>query len=234
MFLVIAATARRRCAGLIRPSTGDFPMKSPLMAVFFAATLAFAHSAGAQIDGSYGYWGVGLSSVDASQSTDLYGSDDDEATGSKVFSGFIVRDSDDEPGIGLELGLVSHGETSYGFVSSASADITMHSYYLAAVGTIPMGKRVELFGKLGSHYWNFEATGRGSLFGKDDDKGFDWFYGVGVDIGAEDKTGPILRLEYEVFSAEPSVTVSTLSGTTEVKGDYEASHVSASLIWKFK
>jgi len=206
-------------------------MKSPLMAAFVAATLVFAHNAGAQDESTYDYIGVGISSNDASQSTGLFGDDDDEAQGLKLFAG--GGGSYGNKSLGVELGLFNHGESNYGFGSSASVDIEVASAYAAFVGAISVTDGVSLFGKLGIHSWDFEATGRGTLFGKDEDNGFDWFYGVGIDFGAADGEGPVLRLEYEVFSAEPEITFATLSGTTEVEGDYEASHLSLSWLYRF-
>jgi len=206
-------------------------MKTSFMAAFVAATLAFAHNAGAQDETVYGYIGVGISSNDASQSTDIFGDDNDEAQGVKLFVG--GGDSYGDKSLGFELGLFNHGESNYGFGSGASADIEVASAYAAFVGAISVTDGVSLFGKLGSHYWKLAATGRGSLSGKDEGNGFDWFYGVGIDFGAADGEGAVLRLEYEVFSAEPEVTIDTLSGTTEVKGDYEASHISLSWLYRF-
>lgn len=219
-------------------------MKSPLMAAFVAVTLAFAHNAVAQTDDRNNdrYWGVGHGTAVVDQSTNLFGGDDEENSNGtlKAFFGYMVRDDVGESGIGFEAGYVGHGGTNYaGFGSGASADIDMTSLYLAAVGTILVsededdGERTELFVKLGLHSWDFEATGRGTLSGKDSDDGSDWFYGVGFDWAPMDRKGMTLRVEYEVFPAEPEITVVTSSGGTEVKGDYEAGLFSASLIWRF-
>lgn len=219
-------------------------MKTSLMAAFVAAALAFAHNAGAQTDDRDNdrYWGVGYGTAHVDQSTNLFGGDDEENSNStlKAFLGYIVRDEAGESGIGFEAGYVEHGGTNYaGFGNGASADIDMTSLYLAAVGTILVsededdGERTELFVKLGLHSWDFEATGRGTLSGKDSDDGSDWFCGVGVDWAPMDRKGMTIRVEYEVFPAEPEMTVTASSGVTEVKGDYEAGLFSASLIWRF-
>jgi len=220
-------------------------MKNSLLAALVAATLAFAHNAGAQTDDRNNdrYWGVGLGTASVDQSTNLYGSDDhdepDAFSTQKALFGYIVRDDAGESGIGFEFGYVKYDDTNYAaFGGGASADIDMTSLYLAAVGTVPVleygdERRAELFGKLGLHSWDFEATGRGALSGKDGDDGSDWFYGVGVEWGALDRRGLVWRLEYEIFPAEPEITVITSSGATAVEGDYKASLASWSLIWRF-
>ena len=226
-------------------------MKSPLMAAFVAATLVFAHNAGAQNNDRYLGVGFGNASVDQSSQ---FGNDDDSSSTEKVFLGFIARDAADKSGIGFEFGYIDHIDTKYAFGGSANADIDMTSLYLAAVGTIPVFEsrksRMELFCKLGLHSWDFEATGRGTLSGKDGDDGSDWFYGVGLDWGPVDRKGLTFRMEYEVFPAEPEVTVAGVTASrpcllppsglgscppslSEVKGDYEASLLIASLIWRF-
>ena len=124
-------------------------MKSPLMAALVAATLVFAHNAGAQDDDRNNdrYWGIGLSSsANVDQSTDLFGSDDhrdnfDSNSAKKIFFGYIIRDDAGKSGIGFEAGYVDHIETNYAaFGSGASVDIDMTSLYLAAVGTITLSK----------------------------------------------------------------------------------------------
>ena len=95
-------------------------MKSPLMTALVAATLAFAHNAGAQDDDqNYDrYMGVGLSSsANVDQSTDLFGSDDhrdnpDSNSAKKAFFGFISRDAVGDSGIGFEFGYVERGFNS--------------------------------------------------------------------------------------------------------------------------
>ena len=134
-----------------------------------------------------------------------------------------------------------HIETNYAaFGSGASVDIDMTSLYLAAVGTITLSKygdddekKVELFGKIGLHSWDWDGTGRGTLTGKDSGDGSDWFYGVGLDFGPQDRKGVVLRLEYEVFPVDTEYTLTTSSGIIEDEIDYEAALVNVSLIWRF-
>jgi len=219
-------------------------MKSPLMAAFVAATLAFAHDANAQDDDRKNdrYWGVGFGAANVEQSTNLYGGDDENSSNTieNAFFGLIARDAAGESGIGFEAGYIGNIDTNYAaFGRGASADIDMSSLYLAAVGTILLsededdGGRREWFVKVGIHSWDFEATGRGTLSGKDSDDGSDWFYGVGIDHAPADRKGLIVRTEYVVFPAEPEITVITSNGATEAKGDYKAELFSVSLIWRF-
>jgi len=195
-------------------------MKNLFMAAFVAVfILTLAPPASAQ---NYDrYWGVGIGSTDADQCVARTTACDDQAGGAKVFFGQDIGERLD-----FEAGYAYHGETNYS-VGSARFKFSLGSAYGAAVGKIPVGERVGLFGKVGAHFWIFQAAGGGSLSGNDDDTGFGLHYGAGADFAVDERNS--IRLEYEVFLAEPEITVNQ----TAVRGDYDVSRFNLAYIRQF-
>ena len=78
---------------------------------------------------------------------------------------------------------------------------------VSGIGFVPLGERVELFGKLGMLAWSLEANSYGGTFGSDD--GTSFAYGAGIQFKPAQQLS--LRLEYQGFL---DVSGSDLSAVT--------------------
>ncbi|MFT5259157.1 MAG: OOP family OmpA-OmpF porin [Cryomorphaceae bacterium] len=94
---------------------------------------------------------------------------DDDDTGGKVFAGYNFNNY-----VGIEGSYYDFGE-----ISNGNSELAIDGVSLAVVGSLPLSARVSLFGKVGAHDWDTEATGPiASQLTTDGDT--DAFYGIGV------------------------------------------------------
>ena len=136
---------------------------------------AAAHAEGLSMGGSLGssrYKGdaIGGASTDRSDS------------GGKVYGGYSFS-----PNFGLELGYASVGK-----FSSALGDAEGRGTYLDAVGTLPLGNRFSLLGRVGMFGGRFENTAVGGT-----DSGTNVKFGAGVQYDIDKNLG--VRGEWERY-----------------------------------
>jgi hypothetical protein len=135
---------------------------------------------------------------------------DDGDTSYKGFFGFRFFKF-----FGLELSYIDFG-TPADRVLSEDIEIDLWAADGSAMGIVPLGKRFELFAKVGYVYWDGEVTvADGGGVEVTDDDGTDFAYGAGVAF----KFGKFfaLRGEYEIFDIEDTEDVSLASIGLEIR-----------------
>lgn len=143
-----------------------------------------ALSAQAADKGFYAGAGVGQSFVDEQ----AY---DDEDTAFSVFGGYQFNKY-----FALEGGYADFGKIE---PELAGPDLEADSFYLTAVGSVPITEKFSAYAKAGFHRWNIDDAIPG-LTGTDDDSGTDPTYGVGVQYRFTDRVA--MRGEYSRFEME--------------------------------
>ncbi len=135
----------------------------------------------AQGETFYAGAGVGQSYIDD-------GTYDDEDTSFSVFGGYQFN----------SFFAIEGGYTDFGKIESDSigAPFEADTVYVAAVGIVPVSKKVSLYGKAGYHSWNLDSSIL-ALTGTTDDSDTDFLYGVGAQYRFTDKLA--LRGEYTRF-----------------------------------
>jgi len=123
---------------------------------------------------------VGASIGDSKVSSD----NDNKPIAYKVFLGTHVNDS-----LGFEIGIINLGNFERTGVTSKVGGTE-----LSAVGSIPLGKDGNLFGKLGVFNWNIESK-VGAITSNSD--GTDITIGLGVQLPIKDNI--LIRIEYQEF-----------------------------------
>lgn len=95
----------------------------------------------------------------------------------------------------------NYSDAGFDFEETYEADAVS----IAAVGILPLGSSIELFGKLGFDVWDAEWNGRGSdgfdtLVGSESDDGTDVFYAVGAAFNVN--AGTDVHIEYQKHAFE--------------------------------
>jgi hypothetical protein len=173
-------------------------MRNTLLSFIATAGLAFTTSLAAPStthaqpdDGwtPHGYLGggIGYYRVEDEQFPDDSDNFEDEREAYRVFVGGMVN-----PYFGIEGGYTNFAEASDGPVKVDTDGLS-----LAALGQIPLGRVLSIYGKGGLFAWDTDV--RGPL-GRASADGEDPFYGVGARIGLGTPLG--LRLEYERFELD--------------------------------
>jgi opacity protein-like surface antigen len=118
---------------------------------------------------------------------DLDDFDDDHVTW-QAFGGAMIT-----PWLGVEAGYLDLPQyDDNGF------EVDGHGYTASAIVAVPLGERVELYGKGGRVWWDVEADGP---LGFDSSiKGNDWLYGAGLNVGVLPNLS--LRLEYARYKLD--------------------------------
>ena len=146
---------------------------------------------------------------------------DDTGTAWKLFAGYRFNKN-----FALEGGYADLGKATFDSIVTVPAAGTVSlawkakAWSLAAVGILPVTDQFEVFGKVGAHRWDLDASvavagGGGAAAGSADDSGSSWLYGVGASysftknmavraewerygkVGDEDNTG---RSDIDVWS----------------------------------
>jgi OmpA-OmpF porin, OOP family len=118
----------------------------------------------------------------------------------KLFGGYQFN-----PNFALEAALVDLGDMSYsGFFSGTPSGQVMggrvqnSGLNLSAVGVVPLGQRLVLFGKVGMFMWYSEATDvTGGFATYSEDDGADLSIGLGASVAIGQRVS--LRAEWERF-----------------------------------
>lgn len=156
--------------------------------------------------GPYAGAGVGNSSISDDSSSPPLNFDESD-TGYKVFGGFRSMF------LGIELGYVDFGTPEGSAGGGFDAKVEASGWDLMAIGTIPLGKRFEIFGKYGLIKWDTKITINNGI--SDSDSGNDTMWGGGVAF----RFGGHLaaRLEYENFDVASLDTVELTSAGLEFR-----------------
>jgi len=152
-----------------------------------------------------GGWFVGGSVLQAGVDVETSDFDEDD-TGVKFFGGYNFFKF-----FGVEAAYADLGKAE-----EAGASIETTSLSAFAVGTVPVGKRFELFAKGGVYRWDAEIFENGSF--QDDD--VESAYGLGAKLKLGEKAA--VRLEYEIFEIE-----------FEGAADIDVDIISAGFEWRF-
>jgi opacity protein-like surface antigen len=156
-------------------------LKRLLTALVILGACAVPAHAGLYFGGSVG--DASISDEDSGVKFD--GSD----TGYKVYGGFTLFKF-----FGLEASYLDFGAPE-DEVGGTDISIDTTGWDVYAVGILPLGKHIELFGKAGIIVWDAETSVTGSSDESDD--GNDPAYGAGIAFKFGEHIA--LRLEYQVF-----------------------------------
>jgi OOP family OmpA-OmpF porin len=180
------------------------------------------------------YLGAGAGQV-RTKVDDVFGSDfkfDEDDFGFKVFGGYKFL-----PWLGVEGAYIDGGSpaiTATTATESSSLGIEVQSLVAAAVFTLPLGDKFELFVKPGIAYWSSTTSVRYSDpdFSdrySEDDTGSAFFLGAGAGFNFTENFGA--RLEYEWFDVAPTWDSDSEEFVQEL--DASAGFISASIVYTF-
>ncbi len=179
-----------------------------------AATLLAASTAATAAGGGW-YVGAAAGRADIRdvcgpfEAAGLSQSCDEDASGWKVYAGYNFTAN-----LGLEWGYVSLGEAKV--VSPGTAGTATNESWavpVAGVYHIPIGDRLDLFGKAGVYYFESETKTSGNLIGSVqavDDDGIEAMVGVGAAFNVWRNLD--LRIEWEHYNDAGPGDVDTLLG----------------------
>lgn len=163
-----------------------------LAVVVFTACTAVAHA------GIYAGASIGSAKVSDKESGFSFDKND---TGSKIFGGWSF----------MKFLGVEGAYNDLGSPEDNGVTVKINGWTLYGVGTLPIGKRFEIFGKAGFVFWNSDVNVSGGG-GGGSDNGNDPAYGAGVGFKFGEHLG--VRVEYERFdiSDVDKVEVSSVGG----------------------
>jgi opacity protein-like surface antigen len=148
---------------------------------------------------------IGAAFMDAGVEIEEVNFDEDDS-GFKALGGYRWKY------FGLEGSYADFGEPGNNLF-----DLEISAISATAVGTLPLGKRFELFAKGGAYQWDVEVSGN-DIRGEDDD--VDFTYGAGAKL----VLGRIaIRAEYEIFEID----------SDDSGGDVDVEAVSLGLEFRF-
>ncbi len=157
---------------------------------------AFAdENAGWYLGGGLGKFNAQIDDVDEVDDA-VEGWDESDDT-YKFFAGYRLN-----PFLSFELAYVNLGEPSGAVVPGRNVDAAVDGFAPYVIGTIPLGKWFEVYGRLG--YYFYDATlGVENELGdrvQFDEESEDLVYGAGVGLNIGEKLN--VRFEYEKFDFE--------------------------------
>jgi opacity protein-like surface antigen len=160
------------------------------------ATAAYAQepseTSGFYLGGGIGQFNAQIDDVDQIDNTvDKWKAD---GTAYKIFAGYRLN-----PYLGFEVDYVNLGSASGQVVPGNSLESKVDGFAPYAVGTIPLGKYVELYGRAGYYFYNanrsFTDTLDNRVSFKEDSESFVYGGGIGANFGEKFN----VRAEYERF-----------------------------------
>jgi OmpA-OmpF porin, OOP family len=170
-----------------------------VLALAIAGAMATAAQAQEQTETSGFYVGGGLGRFNAQiddvdqidNTVDNWKEDD---TAYKLFAGYRLNRF-----LGFELDYVNLGKPSGEVVPGNSLESKVDGFAPYAVGTIPLGRYFELYGRAGYYFYNadrkFTDTLDNNVSFKEDSSSFVYGGGVGLNVGEKFN----LRAEYERY-----------------------------------
>jgi len=179
-------------------------MKLKLTAALAMLTVALAPAAFSQsqeevkgfyLGGGIGQFNAKIDDVDQIDNTIDKWSEDDTAY--KVFGGYRMNRF-----LAFEADYINLGKPSGAVVPGFNVDSAVDGFAPYVVGTIPLGRNFEVFGRLGYYFYDAnmrqESTANGRVQFDEESNDLVWGGGVGASIG--DKFN--VRLEYERFDLQ--------------------------------
>jgi OOP family OmpA-OmpF porin len=217
---------------MYRHGQGVIPMRPQLHALLVSGLLLATVTAQAADKGAY--LGAGAGQV-RTKVDDIFGSGfkfDEDDFGFKVFGGYKFLPWFSVEGAYLDGG--SPAITATTATESGRLGIEVQSLVAAAVFTLPLGDKFELFVKPGIAYWSSTASIRysGPDFSdryRDEENGSAFFLGAGAGFNFTGNLGA--RLEYEWFEVAPKWDSDSEEFIQEL--DASAGFISASLVYTF-
>lgn len=171
-----------------------------LAAIFALALVPAAYAqqdevAGFYVGGGVGQFNAGIDDIDDVDATVDDWDDDDTAW--KLFAGYRMN-----PFLGFELAYINLGEPSGAVVPGFNVDTSIDGFAPYIVGTIPIGRYFEVYGRIGYYFYDATLGVEDALNGRVefDEESEDLVYGGGVGVNIGEKLN--LRFEYEKFDLE--------------------------------
>jgi OOP family OmpA-OmpF porin len=159
------------------------------------APAAFAQqdeTAGFYLGGGIGQFNAGIDDVD--QVDDTIDKWDDDDTAYKFFGGYRLNRF-----LGFEVDYINLGKPSGAAVPGFNVDASVDGFAPYVVGTVPLGKFFEVYGRLGYYFYDATVGREDALNNRvefdEESQDLVWGGGIGANIGEKLN----LRLEYERF-----------------------------------
>ena len=150
---------------------------------------------GFYLGGGVGQFNAGIDDVD--QVDDTVDAWDDDDTAYKFFAGYRLNRF-----LGFELDYINLGEPSGAVVPGFNVDSSVDGFAPYVVGTVPLGKYFEVYGRLGYYFYDANITTDDGLGGRaefdEESEDLVWGGGIGANIGETFN----VRLEYERFDLQ--------------------------------
>ena len=160
------------------------------------APAAFAQSqdetSGFYLGGGVGQFNAQIDDVD--QLDDAIDKWDEDDTAYKFFGGYRLNRF-----LGVEVDYINLGKPSGAVVPGFNVDASVDGFAPYVVGTIPLGRFFEVYGRLGYYFYDANLRQDSELDGRvqfdEESEDLVWGGGIGANIGEKLN----LRLEYERF-----------------------------------
>jgi OmpA-OmpF porin, OOP family len=192
-----------------------------------ASAMIFAGSASAQASGDAG-WYVGASLGQAQVDVDCSGTTacDDKDSSWKIFGGYqFNRNFSVELGY-TDLGAVTASTPSFVVppfvIPAANLNVDSTAWELVGIGSLPLGERFSIFGKLGLYYGETDTTVDFGALGavNESDSTTDFTFGVGMRYDFTRNFG--VRAEWQRYM-----------GLKAMDEDTDVDVISLGVVWKF-
>lgn len=157
---------------------------------------AFAdENAGWYLGGGIGEFNAGIDDVDELDEA-VEGWDESDNT-YKFFAGYRVNKF-----LAFEVDYINLGEPSGAVVPGTNVDSAVDGFAPYVVGTIPLGKWFEVYGRLGYYFYDATIGVEDEINGNAefDEESEDLIYGAGIGANIGEKLN--IRFEYEKFDLE--------------------------------
>jgi len=150
---------------------------------------------GFYLGGGAGQFNAGIDDVDDVDDT-VQGWDDDD-TAYKFFAGYRLNRF-----LALEVDYINLGEPSGAVVPGFNVDASVDGFAPYVVGTIPLGRYLEVYGRLGYYFYDANVGVERELDNRVefDEESEDLVYGAGIGASIGEKFN--IRFEYEKFDLE--------------------------------
>jgi len=179
----------------------NLKITAAISALVLAAAIPAAYAqeqeevSGFYIGGGVGQFNAGIDDVD--QLDDTVDSWDDDDTAYKFFAGYRLNRF-----LGFELDYINLGEPSGSAVPGFNVDASVDGFAPYVVGTFPLGKFFEVYGRLGYYFYDANTGVEDELGNRvefdEESEDLVWGAGLGANIGEKLN----VRFEYERFDLQ--------------------------------
>ena len=167
------------------------------LAVAAAAPAAYAQDAnsGFYLGGGIGQFNAQIDDIDQVDNT-VDGWDEDD-TAYKFFGGYRMNNF-----LAFELAYINLGEPSGRVVPGRNVDASVDGFAPYVVGTFPIGKWFEVYGRLGYYFYDATVGVEDEIDGRAefDEESEDLVYGAGIGANIGERLN--VRFEYERFDLQ--------------------------------